>query len=116
MRLSWARDEGRLIHPFSGRGHRGRLTPRASTDGEATATVSACAQHAAAWKNVFGAGVGRRQADSENGSIGHLEPGRGPDEAPMGGATRQSPRNSIPTGTGCACRDEAGAPFEPKAV
>lgn len=60
--------------------------------------------------------VGRRQADSENGSIGHLEPGRGPDEAPMGGETRQSPRNSIPTGTGCACRGEAGAPFEPKAV
>jgi hypothetical protein len=103
------------FRPFSGRRHRGRLTPRANTDRETTATVSPALNTLQA-ENLFGGGIGPRRVDPEKDSIGHLEPGHGPDEAPIGGETRQSPSELHSHQHRLACRGGADAPFEAKSV
>lgn len=87
------------FHPFSGRGHRGRLIPRANTDCEATATVSA-----------------RAGSDSEKGRLGTLSLVTARIKPQWAEKQYKARASSIPTGTGSACRGGTGAPFDPKTV
>src|SRR6202023_1592006 len=100
MRLSWARDEGRLNSThFSERGYLGRLT-------RGLTRIAKPQQ-----RSRPAPGRPRRK-----GSIGRLEPGHGRIKPQWAEKQDKARPSSIPTSRGCACRGGADAPFEPKAV